>query len=132
MNESALQVARRFLEQHEAVLRVHYPGLESHRRHARAREWFSGSGGLLSFEVKGGLRAAESFFARAELPASAPSLGGAETLMTRPATTSHAGLSAEERVRQGISDGLIRVSIGLEGTQDLIEDFGRALDGSGT
>ncbi len=129
-NQSALAMAR-FLEQHEGVLRVHYPGLESHRRHARARQWFDGFGGLLSFELKGGVEAAQSFFERVELAAIAPSLGGPETLITRPATTSHAGLSAEDRAAQGISDGLIRVSIGLEATDDLIEDFGRALTAHG-
>jgi cystathionine beta-lyase/cystathionine gamma-synthase len=128
-NESALQVAR-FLESHPAVARVNYPGLDSHPRHARAREWMRGMGGLLSFELKGGLPAAERFFATAEIPINAPSLGGTETLMTRPATTSHAGLPPEERRKQGISDALIRISIGLEATEDLIGDFGRTLDGA--
>ncbi|HEY8038516.1 MAG TPA: PLP-dependent transferase, partial [Polyangiaceae bacterium] len=112
-NESALRLAR-FLEEHAAVSRVHYAGLASHPRHARAREWFRGCGGLLSFELKGGVAAAERFLARATLPANAPSLGGVETLMTRPATTSHAGLSAEERAKLGIGDGLVRLSVGLE------------------
>jgi cystathionine beta-lyase/cystathionine gamma-synthase len=127
-NDSALKVAR-FLEQHRAVARVHYPGLESHPRHARFRECFQGAGGLLSFELKGGVRAAAHFFANVEIPASAPSLGGPETLMTRPCTTSHAGLSVEARREQGISDALVRVSVGLEATEDLIDDFGRALEG---
>lgn len=125
-SESALAIAR-FLERHPAVARVHYPGLESHARHARAREWFRGCGGLLSFELAGGLAAAERFVGRLMLPANAPSLGGAETLVTRPATTSHAGLSPEERARRGISDGLVRLSVGLEATEDLVEDLGRAL-----
>jgi cystathionine beta-lyase/cystathionine gamma-synthase len=125
-NESALRLAR-FLEQHPAVARVYYPGLESHPRHARAREWFRGFGGLLSFELKGGVAAAERFVARVTLPANAPSLGGVETLVTRPAKTSHAGLSAEERARQGIADGLVRLAIGLEATDDLVEDLGQAL-----
>ncbi|WP_394842725.1 aminotransferase class I/II-fold pyridoxal phosphate-dependent enzyme [Pendulispora brunnea] len=128
-NESALQVAR-FLEQHPAVAKVNYPGLETHPRHARAREYFRGSGGLLSFELKGGVAAADHLFGRIELPAIAPSLGGPETLITRPATTSHAGMESDERAQQGISDALIRVSIGLEATEDLIDDFGQALDGS--
>jgi cystathionine beta-lyase/cystathionine gamma-synthase len=128
-NESAQKVAT-FLEEHPSVARVYYPGLQSHSRHARAREWFGGAGGLLSFEPKAGVAAAERFLARAELPACAPSLGGPETLMTRPCTTSHAGLSAEERRKQGISDALIRISIGFEATEDLIEDFAKALDPS--
>lgn len=126
-SESALQIAR-FLEAHPAVQRVHYPGLESHPRHARARALFRGSGGLLSFEPRGGLAVAERFFARVELAVNAPSLGGTETLMTRPSLTSHAGLSAEERRSQGISDALVRLSIGLEATEDLIADFGQALE----
>jgi cystathionine beta-lyase/cystathionine gamma-synthase len=126
-NESATKVAA-FIERHSKVRSVHYPGLESHRRHVRAREWFLGAGGLLSFELKGGVPAAEAFFAAAVLPANAPSLGGTETLMTRPSLTSHAGMAPEERQKQGISDALIRVSIGLEATEDLIEDFGHALD----
>jgi cystathionine beta-lyase/cystathionine gamma-synthase len=127
-NASALRVAR-FLEEHPAVSRVHYPGLESHARHARARSLFRGAGGVLSFELKGGVEAAKRFFARVELAVSAPSLGGVETLMTRPVTTSHAGVDAVERSKQGISDGLIRLSIGLEATEDLMADFSRALDG---
>jgi cystathionine beta-lyase/cystathionine gamma-synthase len=125
-NESALRLAR-YLEQHDAVKRVHYPGLESHRRHARAREWLRGFGGLLSFELKGGVAAAEKLIASLTLPANAPSLGGVETLITRPATTSHAGLSAEERARLGIADGLVRLSVGLEATEDLVEDMQRGL-----
>jgi cystathionine beta-lyase/cystathionine gamma-synthase len=126
-NETTLGLAR-FLERHPAVAHVNYPGLESHPRHARAREWLSGMGGLLSFELKGGLAAAERFFARATLPACAPSLGGTETLMTRPATTSHAGLAPDERRDQGIADDLIRISVGLEAPEDLLADFGQALE----
>jgi len=125
-NESALKIAH-FLEQHPAVARVFYPGLESHSGYERARKWFQGCAGLLSFELKGGVPAATRFFERAELPAVAPSLGGPETLVTRPALTSHAGIGPEGRAKQGISEGLIRVSIGLEATEDLIDDFGRAL-----
>jgi cystathionine beta-lyase/cystathionine gamma-synthase len=126
-NESALAVAR-FLAQHPAVAKVNYPMLESHPGHARAREWFRGAGGLLSFELKSGMEAADRFIRRVELPLIAPSLGGAETLITRPATTSHAGLGPEERARQGISEALVRVSVGLEATDDLIDDFRQALE----
>ena len=125
-NESALKIAR-FLEQHLAVAKVNYPGLEGHTNHLRACELFDGFGGVLSFELAGGVEAAEKFIAHATIPISAPSLGGVETLMTRPATTSHAGMSASDRAAAGISDGLIRLSIGLETTEDLIEDFARAL-----
>jgi cystathionine beta-lyase/cystathionine gamma-synthase len=125
-NQSALKIAE-FLEKHDAVGKVNYPGLASSPYHARARELFDGFGGMLSFELKGGKDAAESFFRRVRLPVLAPSLGGVETLLTRPATTSHLGMSAEDRKRLGITDGLIRVSVGIEATEDLIEDFGQAL-----
>jgi cystathionine beta-lyase/cystathionine gamma-synthase len=124
--QSALEIAS-FLVRHPAVAAVHYPGLERHPHHARARQWFAGAGGLLAFELTGGVPAAEQMFTRLTLPLSAPSLGGPETLITRPATTSHAGLSADVRKRQGITDGLIRLSVGLESTQDLIDDFAAAL-----
>ncbi len=126
-NESALQIAE-FLETHSAVARVNYPGLKSHPRHGRAGELFNGFGGMLSFELKGGLEAAESFIRHTTLPIVAPSLGGVETLLTRPATTSHSGMSREDRLRLGITDSLIRVSVGIEATADLIEDFAQALN----
>jgi len=125
-NESALRIAR-FLEQHRQVARVNYPGLETHRQHARARELFDGFGGLMSFELAGGVAAAERFVAGVTIPTCAPSLGGVDTLIVLPARTSHAGMSAEDRARIGISDGLIRLSVGLESTDDLIEDLDRAL-----
>jgi cystathionine beta-lyase/cystathionine gamma-synthase len=125
-HQSALEMAR-FLEAHPAVSRVFHPGLESNPDHARAAELLDGYPGMLSFELKGGLAAAESFIDKVELPFIAPSLGGVETLVTRPATTSHAGLSPAERQAVGISDGLVRVSIGLEDTADLIADFDQAL-----
>jgi cystathionine beta-lyase/cystathionine gamma-synthase len=125
-HQSALEMAR-FLEAHPAVSRVFHPGLESNPDHARAAELLDGYPGMLSFELKGGLAAAESFIDKVELPFIAPSLGGVETLVTRPATTSHAGLSPAERQAVGISDGLCRVSIGLEDTADLIADFDQAL-----
>lgn len=125
-NESALKIAR-FLEQHPQVARVNYPGLEGHPNHLRACELFDGFGGVLSFELERGVDAAEGFIANTSIPISAPSLGGIETLITRPAATSHAGMSAEDRASAGIGDGLIRLSVGLETTDDLIEDFERAL-----
>src|SRR6185312_7358082 len=110
-NESALKVAR-FLEAHPKVRKVNYPGLESSPDHLRACDLLDGFGGMLSFEVEGGVDAADRFISRATLPISAPSLGGVESLITRPATTSHSGMSAEERPRAGIADGLIRLSVG--------------------
>ncbi len=125
-NDSALKIAR-FLESHPAVAQVNYPGLESHRRYQRAQELFEGCGGVLSFEPKGTVAAAERFLKKTQLATVAPSLGGVETLVTRPATTSHAGMSPGDRQRLGISGSLIRVSIGIEATEDLMEDFDQAL-----
>jgi len=125
-NESALKIAR-FLEKHSAIAKVNYPGLESHPRHQRARELFDGFSGMLSFEMKDGLAAAERFMKNTTLPIIAPSLGGIETLLTRPAITSHAGMSPQDRRQVGITDGLIRMSVGIEATEDIIEDFERAL-----
>lgn len=125
-NTSALAVAR-FLENHPRVLRVNYPGLESHPAFERAATLLNGSGGMISFEIRGGVEAAERFMEKCKIPIVAPSLGGVESLITRPATTSHAGMAPEERRKIGISDELIRLSIGLEATEDLIEDFDRAL-----
>ncbi len=127
-NESAVQIAH-FLEKHPAVAKVNYPGLESHPNHERAKRLFDGFGGMMSFELHDGVEGAESFMRAARLPAVAPSLGGVETLVTRPSLTSHSGLSPEDRRRLGISDGLIRLSVGIEATQDLIEDFEQALEG---
>ncbi len=125
-NESALQVAR-FLEAHPLVNTVNYPGLASHPQHARAARLFTGFGGMLSLEVQGGQDGAERFMQHLTLPILAPSLGGVESLATRPAVSSHADLTPDERHRIGITDGLIRLSIGIEGTEDLIADFARAL-----
>jgi cystathionine beta-lyase/cystathionine gamma-synthase len=125
-NESALKIAR-FLEGHSSVRKVNYPGLETHPAHHRARELFDGFGGMLSFELEGGVKAAESLIENAELPVCAPSLGGIETLITRPVTTSHAGLNREDLDRLGISEDLIRLSVGIENTQDIIEDLDLAL-----
>ncbi|MBW2005237.1 MAG: aminotransferase class I/II-fold pyridoxal phosphate-dependent enzyme [Deltaproteobacteria bacterium] len=126
-NESALKIAK-FLEDNPAVNRVNYPGLESHPRHQRASELFDGFSGMLSFELNDGVQAAEHFIQNTTLPISAPSLGGVESLITRPAITSHSGMSPEDRQAMGISDALIRLSVGIEATEDIIEDFDQALN----
>jgi len=125
-NESTLKIAK-FLEKHSAIKKVNHPGLESHPRHQRARELFDGFSGMLSFELKGDIQAADRFIQNTTLPISAPSLGGVESLITRPAITSHSGMSPEDRQTMGISDSLIRVSVGIEATEDIIEDFNQAL-----
>jgi cystathionine beta-lyase/cystathionine gamma-synthase len=126
-NESALKIAK-FLEKHPAVKQVNYPGLESHPNHDRALKLFDGFGGMLSFEIDGDAAMADRFMQHTTIPVCAPSLGGVETLITRPVTTSHSGLSPEEQRALGISDRLIRLSVGIEATDDLIEDLDQALN----
>ncbi len=126
-NATGLALAR-FLASHPKVAEVNYPGLDAHPDHATAKELLSGFGGMLSFRLKGGLEAAERLLARVRLPYVAPSLGGVETLITRPAATSHAGMSREDRERIGVTDDLVRVSCGIENVEDLIEDFRSALE----
>jgi cystathionine gamma-synthase/cystathionine gamma-lyase/cystathionine beta-lyase len=123
---TALQIAQ-FLKAHRGVERVNHPGLASHPDHGRARELFAHFGAMLSFEPRDGAAGAERMFSRLKLPLHAPSLGGPETLVTRPAASSHAGLSPEDRARIGISDGLVRMSVGLETPEDLLEDLDQAL-----
>jgi len=125
-NESALKIAE-FLENHPAILKVNYPGLKRSPYFERASKLFNGFGGMLSFEVKGGVEASEKFIRSVTIPLIAPSLGGVETLLTRPATTSHLGMSPEDRQKLGISDSLIRLSVGVEAREDLISDFDQAL-----
>jgi cystathionine beta-lyase/cystathionine gamma-synthase len=125
-NESALKIAQ-YLEARPEISKVNYPGLESHAQHSRARELFEGFGGMLSFEMKGGLKAAERLIERLNIPLFAPSLGSVETLIILPAISSHAGLTREERLSLGITDSLIRLSVGIEATDELIEDFDQAL-----
>jgi cystathionine beta-lyase/cystathionine gamma-synthase len=128
-NQSALQIAR-FLESHPAVARVYYPGLDSSDSHPAGRALFQGFGGMLSFELHGSLPRTQVFLRRLRIPVEAPSLGGPETLVTRPATTSHSGWSREERQAQGIQDHPVRMSVGIEAVEDLLEDLERALQES--
>src|SRR5579863_10294522 len=125
-NENAAALAR-FLAGHPQVAAVNYPGLASHPDHNHAAELLSGFGGMLSLRLRDGDGAAQALLDAVKLPFVAPSLGGVETLITRPATTSHAGMSPEDRERLGITADLIRVSCGTEGTRDLIADFDQAL-----
>jgi len=126
-NANALALAR-FLEDHPAVAAVNYPGLASHPDHAHAAKLLSGFGGMLSLRLHGGEQAAQALLDALTLAYVAPSLGGVETLITRPAATSHAGMSPQDRDRLGITADLIRISSGIEGTQDLVGDFAQALD----
>jgi cystathionine beta-lyase/cystathionine gamma-synthase len=124
---SALAIAR-FLDEHPAVASVNYPGLINNPHHARAAEFFDGFGGMLSFNLEGGARAADLLLDRLELPVVAPSLGGVDSLVTLPARTSHRLMTPEERARLGIGDGLVRLSVGIEATDDLIDDLKHALE----
>jgi cystathionine gamma-synthase/cystathionine gamma-lyase/cystathionine beta-lyase len=126
-NANAMALAR-YLAEHPAVREVNYPGLPAHPDHAHASELLSGFGGMLSLRLEGGAPAAERLLAGLRVATVAPSLGGVQTLVTLPAATSHAGMSAEDRERTGISDDLVRVSCGIESSSDLIDDFARALE----
>lgn len=124
---TALALAQ-WLEAHPAVARVHHPGLASSPSHVRALAALQGGlGAVVSFEPAGGVAAADAFLRRTVLAACAPSLGGVESLVTRPATTSHLGMPAEARRRSGIADALVRVSVGIEDVADLQADFAAAL-----
>lgn len=125
-NASAQAVAEA-MHDHPQVERVLYPGLPGFRGADLARRQMSGFGGMLSIEIAGGGAAATAAADRLRLFALAPSLGGVESLVTQPCTTTHYGLAPEERARRGISDGLLRLSIGLEDPADLIADLKQAL-----
>src|SRR2546425_817971 len=117
-----------FLESQRAAVRVvHYPGLPSFPQHALARKQMSGFGAMLSFELKGGLRAGRRFVESVEVATLAVSLGGTETLVQHPASMTHGPLTEDERRTGGVPAGLVRVSVGLEDPEDLIEDFDRAI-----
>lgn len=126
-NRSAMALAR-FLENHPAVKKVNYPGLESHPQHALAKKWFRGFGGMISFEIKGEMDDVTDFLNNLNIPLLAPSLGGVETLVVLPAVSSHASLTKAEREKIGISDTLVRVSVGIESAEELIADFKQALE----
>jgi cystathionine gamma-lyase len=123
---NALELAK-CLEKHPAVERVIYPGLKSHPQHALAKRQMQGFGGIVSIEVKGGLKKARRMLERCELFALAESLGGVESLIEHPAIMTHASVPLANRKRLGISDGLIRLSVGVEDVRDLRDELGRAL-----
>lgn len=125
-NENALQLAQA-LEKHPAVKVVHYPGLKNHPQYELSSRQMSGFGGMLSFEVKGGYEAADRFLSRLRLGSRAASLGGVETLAVHPASNFLHYMTLEEAAKIGIAPGLLRISVGLEGKDDLIADFSQAL-----
>jgi len=125
--ENALKIAH-FLERHPKVTKVIYPGLESHPQHTLATEQATGFGGVLSFELEGTIVNAKAFLEKLELFALAESLGGVESLIELPAVMTHASVPIEIRNQIGISDTLVRVSVGIEDVADLIADLEQALE----
>jgi len=125
--ENAMLIAP-FLENHPQVKKVNYPGLESSSSFERAQEHLCGFGAMLSFEIDGDVDQADQFINHLQYAIRAPSLGGVETLVTRPVTTSHALMDKAEREVAGISDTLIRYSVGIEAADDLIADLQQALE----
>ena len=126
-SDNAMAVAR-YLEAHPKVRQVAYPGLESFPQHDLAKRQAAGFGGMLWFEVEGGLHTGKQLMDAVEVWTLAENLGSVESLITHPATMTHAGISPDERQRLGILDGLVRASVGLEDPEDLIEDLANALD----
>jgi cystathionine beta-lyase/cystathionine gamma-synthase len=124
--QTAMAVAR-FLERHPRVARVHYPGLKSHPDYRLARRQMKGFGGMLAFDLSGGLGPARRFCDRVRLFKLAVSLGGTESLVVLPVYTTHYRMSPEELARVGVGPGTVRVSIGLEDPADLLEDLRAAL-----
>ena len=120
-DDSGLRVAR-YLEAHPKVEKVLYPGLPSHPQHDLARRQTRGSGGMISFYLKSDA-AATRFFAPLKLCALAESLGGIETLICQPSTMTHASVPAEDRRRLGLTDSLVRISVGCEDVEDIIADI---------
>ena len=121
------EAAVELLKGHPIVSKVHFPGLEDHPQHELAKRQQSGFGAMLSFELKGGENVVRAFLSRLNLFALAESLGGVESLVAHPATMTHASISAEARAEAGISDTLIRLSVGIEDAQDLVADLSQAL-----
>jgi cystathionine beta-lyase/cystathionine gamma-synthase len=124
---SAQQVAE-YLERHPKVAKVTYPGLPSHPQHSIAKEQMSGFSGMLSFELKGGIPAGKAVMNNVKLCSLAESLGGVETMITHPATMTHVDVPAQQRHARGLTDGLVRLSVGIEDIDDILADLGQALE----
>jgi Cystathionine beta-lyases/cystathionine gamma-synthases len=125
-HEHNAQILAEYLEKHPKVSKVYYPGLASHPQHVLAKEQAKGFGGMISFEIKGGRAECKKFLGSLELFILAESLGGVESLIEHPVTMTHASLSKEEQELAGITEALIRVSVGIEHIDDLIEDMEQA------
>jgi methionine-gamma-lyase len=125
---SAQRIAT-WLEARPEVAWVRYIGLPSHPQHELAKRQMSGSGAMISFEMKGGFKAGEQLMNRVRLATLAVSLGGVETLVEHPASMTHAKMASAERLKAGITDGLVRYAVGIEDPEDLIEDLRQAMEG---
>ena len=125
-SENAMAIAKHF-DSHKDISEVIYPGLANHPQHDLASKQMNGFGGIISMNIKGGLEKSKSFLERTEIFALAESLGGVESLIEHPALMTHASLPKDRREMIGISDGLVRLSVGLESLDDLIEDIEQAL-----
>jgi methionine-gamma-lyase len=124
--ENAMQVAR-FLATHPAVAEVHYPGLEADPGHSIAAQQMLAYGGMLSFELKGGIQAGTRLMERVRLATLAVSLGMVDTLIEHPASMTHGPVPREDRLNQGITDGLVRLSVGIENLPDILADLEQGL-----
>lgn len=124
--ENAMKIAD-FLEQHSSVNRVKYPFLKSHPQYAIAKKQMKLGGNIVAFEIKGGIEAGRAFLNKLKLCSLSPNLGDTRTIVTHPASTTHSKLSAEERLAVSISEGLVRISVGLETVEDIISDLKQAL-----
>jgi len=127
--ENAVKVAH-FLETHPKIAWIKYPGLESHPQFELAKQQMSGTGSMISFGVKGGLEAGRKLMDSVHLATLAVSLGGVETLIQHPASMTHAAVSKEDKLKAGISDDLVRLSVGIEDVNDIIADLNQALEKS--
>lgn len=125
-HDASARTIARWLAKHPKIARVHYPGLPDHPQHALAKRQMTGFGGMISFDV-GSLAKAKRFLGRVRLAALAESLGGVESLISHPASMTHGSIPATERRRIGITDGLVRISVGIEDPDDLIADLEEAL-----
>jgi cystathionine beta-lyase/cystathionine gamma-synthase len=126
-SQTGLEVAR-FLEAHPKVARVRYPGLPSHPQHEVARRQMDGFSGMISFELTGGLEAGKTLMNGVQLCSLAESLGAVETMITHPATMTHAEVPKEARDKRGLTDGLVRISVGIEDPEDILADLTQGLD----
>ena len=124
--ENAFKIAN-FLEGHEAIAKIYYPGLASHPNHDVAKKQMNGFGGMITVVLKGGLKSATTFLERTKLFALAESLGGVESLIEHPAIMTHASVPADLRKQLGIEGGLVRLSVGIESVEDLLDDLDHAL-----